>query len=218
MTPSNDRFRELRELLRSYTVTGYAFDDTEDRRGVALSAYLRQAALDPARAAEAAAEIDDLLETGLFNDEIADDVDLLPHINPPHGETVESCLAVIGKHLRQFLAEPQAPSPSPPQTAWEWRERFPGLRHLLAAYFYQDFSQEYSSHREALDDYVSDASEDDLRQLADEIREFLIFNESDRLLKQSAATLGLGILPPQGVRLRQWLTDVREIVLHRSQG
>ncbi|MFI6005587.1 contact-dependent growth inhibition system immunity protein [Streptomyces sp. NPDC051366] len=199
-------------------MTGYAFDDTEDRRGVALSAYLRQAALDPARAAEAAAEIDDLLETGLFSDEIADDVDLLPHINPPRGKTVESCLAVIGRHLRQFLAEPETPSQSPPQTAWEWRERFPELRHLLGAYFYQENSLEYSSHKEALDDYVSDTSEIDLRQVADEIREFLILNESDQLLKKSAATLGLGVLPPQGVRLRQWLADVREIIVHQLQG
>ncbi|WP_405787595.1 hypothetical protein [Streptomyces sp. NBC_01367] len=140
MTPSNDRFRELRELLRSYTVTGYVFDDTEDRRGIALSAYLRQAALDPARAAEAAAEIDDLLETGLFSDEIADDVDLLPHIRPPRGGTVEGCLAVVGGHLRRFLAEPDSPSRLPPQTAWEWRERFPELSHLMAAYFHQDWS------------------------------------------------------------------------------
>lgn len=218
MTPSNDRFRELRQLLRSYEVTGYTFDDTEDRSGVALSAYLRQAALDPARAAEALAEIDALLEIGLFDDEIADDVDLLPHIHPPHGKTVESCLSLIGEHLRRFLTDPITPSQSPPQTAWEWKERFPELSHLLGAYFHQDFSLEYSSHREALDDYTSDASEGDLRKVADEIREFLILNESDPLLKKSAATLGLSILPPQGVRLRQWLSDVREIVLHQTQG
>ncbi|WP_330331068.1 hypothetical protein OHS33_15945 [Streptomyces sp. NBC_00536] len=120
VTPSNDRFRELRQLLRSHEVSGYTFDDTEDRSGVALSAYLREAAIHPARAAEAAAEIDDLLATGLFNGEMADDVDLLPHIHPPQGRTVEQCLAVIGGHLRQFLAAPTAPSPSPPQTAWEW--------------------------------------------------------------------------------------------------
>ncbi|MEV7441465.1 contact-dependent growth inhibition system immunity protein [Streptomyces sp. NPDC091204] len=218
MTPSNDRFRELRQLLRSYEVTGYVFDDTENRSGAALSAYLRQAAIDPTRAAEAAAEIEDLLKTGLFSDEIADDVDLLPHIQPPHGKTVEGCLAVIGGHLRQFLAEPAAPSQTPPQTAWEWKERFPELSHLLGAYFHQDFSLEYSSHREALDDYTSDASEDDLRQLAGEIHEFLSLNESDQLLKKSAATLGLSILPPKGVRLRQWLADVREIVLHQTAG
>ncbi|GGR88864.1 hypothetical protein Snoj_63930 [Streptomyces nojiriensis] len=218
MKTSNDRFRELRQLLRSYEVTGYVFDDTDDRSGAALSAYLRQAAIEPARAAEAAAEIDDLLETGLFNEEIADDVDLLPHIHPPHGKTVEGCLAVIGGHLRKFLAEPAAPSQMPPRTAWEWEERFPDLSQLLGSYFHQDFSMEYSSHREALDDYVSDASDSDLRQLAGEIQEFLILNESDKTLKESAMTLGLGILPPKGVRLRQWLADVREIVLHQARG
>ncbi|MFF3430699.1 contact-dependent growth inhibition system immunity protein [Streptomyces sp. NPDC002602] len=218
LTPSNDRFRELRRLLCSYEVTGYVFDDTEGRSGAALSAYLRQAAIDPACAAEAAAEIEDLLETGLFNDAIADDVDLLPHIRPPRGKTVEGCLAVIGGHLRQFLAEPVAPSQTSPQTAWEWKERFPELSHLLGAYFHQDFSLEYSSHQEALDDYMSDISESDLRQLADEIHEFLSLNASDQLLKKSAVTLGLSILPPKGVRLRQWLADVREIVLHQTAG
>ncbi|MEU3908210.1 contact-dependent growth inhibition system immunity protein [Streptomyces goshikiensis] len=72
---------------------------------------------------------------------------------------------------------------------------------------------EYSSYGEALDDYVSGASESDLRQLADEIREFLVLNESDQLLKESAVTLGLAVLPPRGVRLRQWLTDMRGIAL-----
>ncbi|WP_328621562.1 contact-dependent growth inhibition system immunity protein [Streptomyces sp. NBC_00354] len=68
-----------------------------------------------------------------------------------------------------------------------------------------------------MDDYASDTSEIDLRQVADEIHEFLTLNESDQLLKKSAATLGLSILPPQGVRLRQWLTDVRQDLLHESQ-
>ncbi|MCX4630015.1 contact-dependent growth inhibition system immunity protein [Streptomyces sp. NBC_01443] len=68
-----------------------------------------------------------------------------------------------------------------------------------------------------MDDYASDTSEIDLRQVADEIHEFLTLNESDQLLKKSAATLGLSILPPQGVRLRQWLADVRQVLLHESQ-
>ncbi len=218
MSRSNDRFCELRQLLRSYGVTGYAFDDTEGSPGAALAAYLRQAALDPARAVEAVAEIDDLLAVGLFSDEIADDVDLLPHINPPRGETVERCLAVVRDHLRQFLAEPVAPSTLPPQTAWEWRERFPALSHLLGAYFHQDFSLEYASDEEALDDYVSGVSESDLRSVANEILEFLSINESDSLLKKSAATLGLSVCPPPGVRLRRWFGNVRETVVHSLQG
>ncbi|WUA47739.1 contact-dependent growth inhibition system immunity protein [Streptomyces sp. NBC_01367] len=69
-----------------------------------------------------------------------------------------------------------------------------------------------------MNDYVSGAAESDLWQVAGEIEDFLVLNESDQLLKKSAATLGLSILPPQGVRLRQWLTDVRGTVLHRSRG
>lgn len=215
MATSTDRFRELRRLLSSYESTGFAFDDTESHPGDALSAYLRQTASDPERVAEVVAEIEDLLAVGLFNEEIAEDVDLLPRINPPGGATVEGCLAVIDGHLRKSLADPTASAHTPPQTAWEWAERFPELSQLLGAYFHQDFPLEYSSHREALDDYISDTPESDLRQVAEEIREFLTLNESDQSLKKWTSSLGLAVSPPSGVRLRQWLADVREIILNQ---
>ncbi|MEU6054953.1 contact-dependent growth inhibition system immunity protein [Streptomyces xanthochromogenes] len=218
MTAPSDRFHELRSLLRSYEVVGYAFDDTEEQPGAALDAYLRQAVLHPARAARAAAEIDELLAVGLFSSEIADDVDLLPHINPPHGKSVESCLAVVRNHLVRFLTGPGTPSRIAPQTSWEWKERFPELSHLLGAYFHQDFSHEYSSHKEALDDYISGVSPDDLRCVTQEIRDFLGLGESDQQLKEAAATLGLRVAPPRGVRLRQWLVDVQGIIAHHVQG
>ncbi|MFG2671120.1 contact-dependent growth inhibition system immunity protein [Streptomyces sp. NPDC048445] len=215
MATSTDRFRELRRLLSSYESTGFAFDDTESRPGDALCAYLRQTASDPGRVAEALAEIEDLLAVGLFNDEIAEDIDLLPKINPPVGGTVEGCLAVIDGHLRRSLEGPTASPRTPPQTAWEWAERFPELSQMLGAYFHQDFPLEYSSHREALDDYISDTPESHLQQAAEEIREFLTLNESDQSLKKSASALGIGSSPPPGVRLRQWLVDVREIILNQ---
>ncbi|MFE3637954.1 hypothetical protein [Streptomyces sp. NPDC059168] len=71
----DDRFHELRQLLRAYEQPGHAFDDTLEAAGTALSAYLRAASYAPERAAEAAREIKDLLARGLFNEEIADDVD-----------------------------------------------------------------------------------------------------------------------------------------------
>ncbi|MEV6049056.1 contact-dependent growth inhibition system immunity protein [Streptomyces xanthochromogenes] len=218
MTAPNDRFHELRSLLRSYEVVGYAFDDTEEQPGAALDAYLRQAALHPARAARAAAEIDDLLTVGLFSSEIADDVDLLPHINPPQGESVESCLAVVRNHLASFLAEPGEPSRITPRTSWEWKERFPEFSHLLGSYFHQDFSHEYSSHKEALDDYISGVSPGDLLCVTREMQDFLSLSESDHQLKEAAATLGLRVAPPRGVRLRQWLVDVQGIIAHHLQG
>ncbi|WP_328718569.1 contact-dependent growth inhibition system immunity protein [Streptomyces sp. NBC_00247] len=215
MATSTDRFRELRRLLSSYESTGLAFDDTESRPGDALSAYLSQTASDPGRAAEAVAEIEDLLTVGLFDEEMAEDVDLLPRINPPDGETVEGCLAVIGGHLRRSLTGPATSARTPPRTAQGWAERFPELAQMLGAYFHQDFPLDYSSHREALDDYISDTPESDLQQVAEEIREFLTLNESDQSLRKWTSALGRAVAPPTGVQLRPWLADVRAIILNQ---
>ncbi|MGW2836657.1 contact-dependent growth inhibition system immunity protein [Streptomyces sp. NPDC001493] len=215
MATSTDRFRELRHLLSSYESTGFGFDDTDSRPGDALSAYLRQTASDPGRVSEVVAEIEELLTVGLFNEQITEDVDLLPRINPPAGGTVEGCLAVIDGHLRRSLVDPTTSAQTPLQTAWEWAERFPELSQMLGAYFHQDFSMEYSSHREALDEYISDTPASDLQKVTEEIREFLNLNESDRSLKKWTSELGLAVSPPSGVRLRQWLADVREIVINQ---
>ncbi|ATW48620.1 contact-dependent growth inhibition system immunity protein [Streptomyces peucetius] len=203
MTPFPDRFQELRNLLRSYEVTGYAFDDSPDRPGAALAAYLRQAAYQPGRAAVAVAEIDDLLSKGLFNEEIADDIDLLPHINPLSGTSVESCLRLICEHLTRFLESPHLPPRAGPETTWEWKERFPELSHLFGAYFHQDFASEYASHKEAMDDYLDGVSEQDLRKATTEIQQFLHLNKEDTSLRDAARTLGLRISPPAGVSLRR---------------
>ncbi|MFF7383484.1 contact-dependent growth inhibition system immunity protein [Streptomyces griseoluteus] len=217
MTPVDDRFHELRQLLQAYEQPGHAFDDTLEATGTALSAYLRVAACTPDRAAEAAREIKDLLTFGLFNEVIADDVDLLPHIAPPPGVGVEDCLRVVLHHLERFLASPAAPRPSVrPTIAWEWRERFPALAHMLGAYFYQDSLElEYQSHAEAVDDYLSGEPIEDVRRAASDITEFLALNPSEDALREAAAALGLSEPPPAGVPLRQWLTDIRGIITHR---
>jgi hypothetical protein len=216
MTLINDRFKELRNLLRSYEETGYTFDDAPDRPGAALSAFFRQAARHPGQAAAVAAEIDDLLSKGLFSEEIAEDVDLLPHINPPSGATVEECLLLVRQHVAHFLEAPERPTLVTPQTAWEWKGRFPELSHFLSAYFHQDFETEYASHREAVDDYLDGVSESDLRTVITEIQDFLDMNADDASLRAASGTLGLRISPPKGVSLRRWLNDVREIIAHRK--
>ncbi|MGV9402655.1 contact-dependent growth inhibition system immunity protein [Streptomyces sp. NPDC003667] len=220
MTPVDDRFHELRRLLQAYEQPGHAFDDTFEAAGTALGAYLRVAAHAPERAAEAAREIRDLLARGLFDEDIADDVDLLPHIAPPPGAGVEDCLRVVLHHLERFLASPAAPrTPVRPTTAWEWRERFPALAHLLGAYFYQDSLElEYESHAEAVDDYLSGEPVEDVRRAASDIREFLVLNPSEDELHEAAAALGLREPPPAGLSLRQWLTDIQGIITHRPRG
>ncbi|MEU0035798.1 contact-dependent growth inhibition system immunity protein [Streptomyces sp. NPDC006333] len=216
MPPVEDRFQELRQLLYAYEETGYAFDDTAETPGTALSAYLRTASYAPDRAAAAAREIEDLLAVGLFNDDIADDVDLLPHVNPPQGVGVEDCLRAVRQHLKRFLASPPAPRPAVrPKISWEWRARFPALTHFLGTYFYQgSFEIEYGSHAEAVDDYLAGEPYEDLEKAASEIGEFLTLNPSDGQLAEAATVLGLREPLPQGISLRQWLTDIQGIITH----
>jgi len=214
MTPVDDRFHELRRLLHAYEQPGYAFDDTAEAPGVALSAYLRTAAFTPERAAAAAREIQDLLSVGLFSDEAADDVELLPHIHPPQGASVEECLRVVLQHLERFLADPPPPQPSArPEISWEWRERFPALAHFLGAYFYQDsLKLEYESHTDAVDDYLSGESTDDIGKTASEIGEVLALNPSADELAEAAEVLGLREPPPADLSLHRWLTDIQGVI------
>ncbi|MFE2471123.1 contact-dependent growth inhibition system immunity protein [Streptomyces mirabilis] len=217
MAPIHDRFTELHDLLQAYEWSGNTFDDTMEAPGAALTSYLRVVAAKPQRAAAAVRELDDLLAVGLFSDEVADDVDLLPHIEPPSGVSVEDCLRVIRHHLSHFLAKPSADgSTHRPQTAWEWRERFPALAHLLGSYFHQDFSAEYQSHAEAVDDYLALESPEDHRAAATDIDAFIAANPNDDDLTEAARVLGLRIAPPKGVPLRQWLIDIRDILTHHT--
>ncbi|MFH8934676.1 contact-dependent growth inhibition system immunity protein [Streptomyces griseosporeus] len=211
---SDDRFHELGRLLGAYEWTGEVFDDTPEAPGRALQSYMRTVAHTPERAAAAVSEIDDLLEVGLFSDEIADDVDLLPHIEPPRGASVEECLGIVRHHLSRFLSAPPAPAAeTPPQTEWEWRERFPALAHFFGAYFYQDsLSTEYVSHAEAMDDYLAGEPRTEWEEAAAELPKFLSLNTSEGDLSDAAAVLGLREPPPEAVSLRQWLTDVQGII------
>ncbi|MEV0784096.1 contact-dependent growth inhibition system immunity protein [Streptomyces sp. NPDC050423] len=211
------RFHEVQELLAAYAAHTYAFTDTSEAPGPALSAYLRIASADPQRAATAVHQLDDILRTGLFSPEIADEVELFPKIEPSSGRSVEDCLRIIREHLVRQLQSSAKESRTLPQTAWECRERFPELNQFLGAYFHQDFSDEYTSYSEAVDDYLSGASEADLDQLLRDITELLTMATTGRDLKQTASNLGMDVSPPPGVGLRQWLNDVAEIVSRRQK-
>ncbi|GAA5212705.1 contact-dependent growth inhibition system immunity protein [Streptomyces thinghirensis] len=207
--PPGHRFHELGDLLEAYAYADFTFSDSADVPGPALSAYLRTAARDPARATTAIRQIDDLLSVGLFSEEIADEVELLPHIRPPMGSTVEDCLRVVRDHLHRFLQEPTLVPQANPQSSWEWNQRFPSLSQLLGAYFHRDFSDIYASREEALDEYVSEAEPQDRVQAVQEIGELLGMVSSDQELRAATTALGLDLLPPQGMSLRKWLESIR---------
>ncbi|MFF4908779.1 contact-dependent growth inhibition system immunity protein [Streptomyces sp. NPDC001260] len=203
------RFYELCELLEAYANTGFMFSDTAERPGPGLASYLRIAARDPTRAATAVRQIDELLSVGLFSEEIADDVENLPHIRPPMGSSVEDCLRVARDHLNRFLQDPSQIPLVNPQNSWEWNERFPELSQLLGGYFHQNFSYFYSSRDEALDEYVSEVPPEVRAQAAQELDELLAMVTSEQELHTATNALGLGLLPPEGMSLRQWLETIR---------
>ncbi|MER6548351.1 contact-dependent growth inhibition system immunity protein [Streptomyces sp. NPDC001250] len=208
--PPGQRFYELSDLLEAYAHTGFTFSDTTETPGPGLASYLRIAARDPARAATAVHQIEELLSVGLFSDEIADDVENLPHIRPPMGRSVEDCLRIVRDHLYRFLRDPSRVPQENPQNSWEWNERFPALSQLLGAYFHRNFSDFYESPDGALDVYVSEAVLEDRAQAAQELGELLTMVSSDQELQTAATALGLDLLPPQGMTLRQWLELIRQ--------
>ncbi|WP_250402367.1 contact-dependent growth inhibition system immunity protein [Streptomyces cellostaticus] len=211
----DERFPALHELLDSYAFSGNSFTDTTDEPGVALKAYVRQAMRTPGALDAVIAEIDDLLRVGLFDDAIADDVDLLPHVEPPAGRTVEQCLATIRSHLQRVKTSGVYEQARLPQTDWEWRKRFPELSSLLGGYFHQDYPRFYDSHREALDDYLDRNPGEYLAAAAQELGDFLSCVPSDEDLDRATEILGLMVYPPDGVSLRQWLTDIEGLITHR---
>ncbi|MER6615319.1 contact-dependent growth inhibition system immunity protein [Streptomyces xantholiticus] len=213
-----ERFLALHELLDAYAETGYAFTDTADEPGPALQSYARIAVQSPGRLHMLISEINDLIRLGLFSADIADDVDLLPRIKPPAGRTVEQCLEVAKIHLERIASGSPFAQTAHPQNPWEWRKRFPELHQLLGSYFHQDFSLDYASHKGALDDYLAGSAEEALKQAAMEIHTLLSIIETDRDLSVAADALGLEVVPPKNVTLRQWLSDIRSIIIHRLRG
>ncbi|WP_327594441.1 contact-dependent growth inhibition system immunity protein [Streptomyces chartreusis] len=207
--PPGPRFYELSDLLEAYTDAGYTFSDTAETPGPGLASYLRVAARNPARAATAIAQIDDLLSVGLFSEEIADDVEDLPHIRPPMGASVEDCLRVAREHLRRLVQDPSRIPQMNPQTVWEWNERLPELSQFLGGYLHQNYSDFHASPDDAIDEYVAESAPEHRAQAAQEITELLTMVSSDQELDTATTALGLDLLPPQGTSLRQWLELIR---------
>ncbi|RFU87676.1 hypothetical protein DY218_05265 [Streptomyces triticagri] len=193
-------------MLNCYASHTFAFTDTPAVPSPALLSYLRAAAADPGRAVSAVAQIDDLLEAGLFSDEVANDVDLMPRIRPPEGMTVEQCLRVTRAHLAEFIRAPHTISLERPTSRWEWDARFPELSQFIGTRFHQDFSYDYTSHSEAIDEYFEYASPEEVRTLHADIERLLGMLHSDAEFEEAAEALGMDVYPPDDQTFRTWLT------------
>ena len=82
---------------------------------------------------------------------------------------------------------------------------YPALREFLPAYLHQDFGEEYDSAREAMEEFVSEASGDEILQVKEEWKSFRE-NFADRTLKEMQAALerlGSAWMPANEAELRQ---------------
>lgn len=207
--PHGQRFYEITELLEAYADTGFTFSDTSEAPGPGLTSYLRVVARNPERGMVAVQQIDDLLTIGLFSAEVADDIEWMPEIQPPTGMSVEDCLRISRNHIDRALQDLSLVPKANPQNRWEWNEWFPALRQLLGAYLNQRCFDFYTSPDEAVDDYRNESDPDDVSKCVAEITELLTIVVSDEELDQASDALGLGLLPPAGTTLRQWLENIR---------
>ncbi|MBC3986429.1 hypothetical protein H8N01_28585 [Streptomyces sp. AC536] len=212
------RFYEVQNLLRAYGQTGNSFTDTPDTPGPALRGFLRVVTRFPARGARLLRELDDLLTVGLFSPEIADEVELMPRVRPTEGRSVEESLSLVRDHVRAALRNPERWAGSGPEKRWEWGEFFPEVFQLLGAYFHQDFSYEYASHREAVEDYLAGSTREELERTFTELSEVLAVAGSDEELDLAARALGMEVSPPKGETLRQWLNGVASLIHRHAQG
>ncbi|MGK5632157.1 contact-dependent growth inhibition system immunity protein [Streptomyces sp. URMC 123] len=206
------RFYELQSLLRAYTHAGYAFTDTPSAPGPALEGYVRVVSRFPERGVRVLHELDDLLSVGLLSSEIADDVALLPRVRPTGGRSIEESLRIAREHIRAAVRNPEQRAGQAPRMDWEWEEFFPSLSQLLGGYFHQDFPDTYSSHREALDDYLRGTPDEELRRVLGEIPQALDAAGDEAGLVRASVALGMAVDPPDGVTLRQWLINVAGVI------
>jgi hypothetical protein len=125
-------------------------------------------------------------------------------------------LVEVTYEVMRILSSPKRKVPQAQTEPVDWKARFPAVHRLLGVHLKQALPYKYSSHREAIDDYIVTAEKAEQRQLVDEMRTFLRLAETDGRLADAAEALGLAIEPPTGVTRRQWLRDIADIVARAS--
>lgn len=121
-------------------------------------------------------------------------------------------LVELTYEVMRILSSPQRTVPPAQAEPVDWKARFPAVHRLLGVHLSQAFPHRYSSHREAIDDYIATAEREERRRLVDEMRTLLRLAETDGRLAKAAEALGLTIKPPTGVAQRQWFRDIADIV------
>ncbi|MFJ8821665.1 contact-dependent growth inhibition system immunity protein [Streptomyces sp. NPDC102467] len=198
------RYGELDQVLRAYV--GQPADDTEDRPGVALTAYLRLTwHTRPWALGTAESQLREYARNppGALRLRLGEFYPV-PDVGLPESD-LQNWLFMLADHIKRSVEEGEVPPPSAPVTHWEWQTRFPELTQFLGGWFSQDMPDEFADHDAAVVDYVSQAARPLIARLAGEVQELLDLDLEESDLAAALAELGMEVDPPSPYAPSRWL-------------
>jgi hypothetical protein len=83
----------------------------------------------------------------------------------------------------------------------------------LAAYLHQDWADEYDNVWEAVRNFCSDQSVDEVRRSADQVHALIRSELDEKQLMDATVKLGIYYYPPgSGLTYREWLRDLEALL------
>ncbi|MFD7097837.1 contact-dependent growth inhibition system immunity protein [Streptomyces xanthophaeus] len=200
------RYGELDQVISAYA--GLAADDTPERPGQALTAYLRHTWHTRPWALSMAEQ---QLRTYAQNPPGRLRLRLgefypVPDIGLPE-DGIQAWLLLLADHIKLSIEEGRVPPPTTlPDTHWEWHARFPELGQFLGGWFSQDMPDEFEDHAAAVTDYAASTAPTLVARLVGEIHELLALTLEEVDYAIAVAELGMEVSPPSPYTPSAWLT------------
>ncbi|MFJ3716572.1 contact-dependent growth inhibition system immunity protein [Streptomyces sp. NPDC090057] len=206
------RYGELDQVMRAYL--GHPADDTPDRRGTALTAYLRQTWHSrPWALAIAERQLRDYAEhpPGRLRLRLGEFY-AIPDIGLAEDE-IQQWLLCLADHIKRSIEAGEVPPPAIPDTHWEWQARFPELGQFLGGWFSQDMPGEFTDHAAAVEDYRDSTDPHLVARLIGELHELLALDLDESDYAIALAELGMEVDPPAPYSPDVWLALVADLLI-----
>lgn len=125
----------------------------------------------------------------------------------------QSWLAEMADHIKRSIESGEVPSPTAPQTHWEWHARFGELGQFLGGWFSQDMPDEFTDHDAAVRDYRDTVDPQLSARLVGEIHELLALRLGDHDYAVGVGELGMEVEPPAPLSIESWLRAVADVLV-----
>lgn len=213
------RYGELDQVISAY-IGQSAAEDTDERPGPALMAYLRHTwHTRPWALSIAEQQLRAYAQNppGRLRHELGEFYPV-PDNGLPQAE-IQQWLLLLADHIKRSVEEGRIPPPVVlPETHWEWHARFSELGQFLGGWFSQSMADEFDDHDGAVHDYARSADPTLTARLVGEISELLALGLEEVDHAVAIAELGMEVDPPAACTPSGWLALVaRQLAGHRSE-